>query len=112
MVLLSQCWEMLFLVIFDLPKFGKRCFHCFSVFPTLGNVIFSNFWFSQCWETQFLAFSWFPNIGKTVFISCHRGLILDERADDTGMGGRYATKTTASAAKINLVIPYNWRCIF
>ena len=74
---------MQFLAIFSFPNVGKRSFRCFSVFPTLGNAVFAVFWSSQYWETQFLAFSWFPNIGKTVFISCHRGLIFDERADNT-----------------------------
>ena len=64
MVLLSQCWEMLFLVIFGLPKFGKRSFRCFSVFPTLGNVFFCVFLVSQVWERLFSAFSTFPNVGN------------------------------------------------
>ena len=136
MVLLSQCWEMLFLAILGLPKFGKRCFRCFSVFPTLGNVIFSNFWFSQCWEMQFSLFFSLPNFGKrsfrcflvfpilgnavfSVFVvsqhwedsfySLSRGLILDERADEA-----LITKTiTATPAYPSSVIKgkhvYRWK---
>ena len=100
---------MQFLAIFSLPNVGKCSFRCFSVFPSLGNVFFCVSVVSQTWERSFPPFSTFPNIGKTVFISRHRGLILDEWADEAAI---ITAKTITIVIKIDVVTVYNWRCTF
>ena len=60
-------WERSLVYDFLRPKFGKRSFHPFFVFPKLGNVVFMVFAASQNWETPFSSFSEYPKVGKCCF---------------------------------------------
>ena len=60
-------WERSLVYDFLRPKFGKRSFHPFFVFPKLGNVVFMVFAASQNWETPFSSFSEYPKVGKAYF---------------------------------------------
>lgn len=65
-------WERSLVYDFLRPKFGKRSFHPFFVFPKLGNVVFMVFAASQNWETPFSSFSEYPKVGKC----CFRGFFV------------------------------------